>query len=254
MNKGPPRGLPDRFCTACGRRQEYGTAYCAACGNPLPTPDQKTDEVTRDPSGRAEQAEFAPADQEKPDARQVPPTTQSTPSRAFIGAMALLVIAILAVTALIVTISRQQPGTSISQRVEPQPAPAPLVIPVQPQPLPPTVVVPAQPQPSSPPYPVAGTPAQAIADYFALVPYNSEAAWQRLTPRFQVDPSGGWDQYRSFWGQFQRVDVSDITDLGNGTVSARVRYVYRNGKTAGPEYNTYTLVPQNGQWKIDSSS
>jgi serine/threonine protein kinase len=97
--------------------------------------------------------------------------------------------------------------------------------------------------------PVAPTPADyenAVRSYYALLPANREAAWQRMTPNAQAK-SGGWDQYNQWWGSaVSSVEVLSATAQGS-QVTAMLRY---NGTST--EQYVLMFVEQNGQLMIDN--
>jgi hypothetical protein len=59
--------------------------------------------------------------------------------------------------------------------------------------------------------------------------------------------------YRAFWGQIQRVSVSNIVAQPPSTVTATIDYYYKNGQTV-EERTRFGLVYTGGIWKIASSS
>ncbi len=101
--------------------------------------------------------------------------------------------------------------------------------------------------------PSSSTPAQSVTDYYALMPSNPDAGWTRLTERYQQNPGGGFDGYRNFWGQMQSVQVSEVTGAGENTVEATVVYSFKTGKVV-QERHSYTLVPSDRGWLIDTST
>jgi eukaryotic-like serine/threonine-protein kinase len=116
-------------------------------------------------------------------------------------------------------------------------------------PLAPTTAptVPASPQ---------GTPeqlAKAITDYYALVPANLPAAWDRLTTNYQQNHAGGYTGYQNFWTPVQRVKVFDVSTTQGGTVDATVDYVFKDGRVV-EERTSYGLIAEDGLWKINSST
>ena len=134
--------------------------------------------------------------------------------------------------------------------------------------------LPAQPGPSSPapispgqgatepkntptvPGGLPDTPEQserAITDYYALIPDDLPTAWQRLTQKYQQNHAGGFTGYQDFWNPIQRVTVSDVTASQEGAVTATIDYFFKDGRVV-EEQTSYGLVPEEGQWKIDSST
>ncbi|HZE00337.1 MAG TPA: serine/threonine-protein kinase [Pseudonocardiaceae bacterium] len=129
-----------------------------------------------------------------------------------------------------------------------------------------TQSVPAPPGPSSTTeiapttLPVPGssqdTPEQlqgAITSYYALVPGNLPAAWNRLTTNYQQSHAGGFTGYQNFWSPVQRVTVVDVSAKQGDTVDATIDYFFNDGKVI-EEQTSYGLVTEDGLWKIDSST
>jgi serine/threonine protein kinase len=89
-----------------------------------------------------------------------------------------------------------------------------------------------QPSPSeskkSPP-PSGGTAqVQFVADYFADMPGNTDAGWQRLSEDMQ---SVGRSSYEDFWGSIDAVRASDISSLpGQPAVELTLTYTFSDGR------------------------
>ena len=102
-----------------------------------------------------------------------------------------------------------------------------------------------------------GTPtdeqlAQAIVDYYALLPDNTDQAWDRLTPRYQNGTAQNRQYFQSFWGAIQSVSTSSVTGSAPDAAQATITYTYKDGRVV-VERTAYTLAPQDGTLKIDSS-
>lgn len=102
-----------------------------------------------------------------------------------------------------------------------------------------------------------GTPSSAesmsaVSSYYGLLPGNTDAAWQDLTPSYQQQ-AGGRSGYDQFWGQFSRVTATNLSSDGPGTATATITYTRSNGSTTS-ERRTFGLVRQGNKIKIDSSS
>lgn len=101
-----------------------------------------------------------------------------------------------------------------------------------------------------------GTPEQlqeAITDYYALVPGNLPAAWNRLTANYQHNHAGGFTGYQNFWSPVQRVAVVDVSAAQGDAVDATIDYFFKDGKVI-EEQTSYGLVTEDGLWKINSST
>ncbi|HEX8078735.1 MAG TPA: serine/threonine-protein kinase [Jatrophihabitans sp.] len=121
---------------------------------------------------------------------------------------------------------------------------------------------PPSPSPTPTPSPsatqVGGTPtsaqlAQAIRDYYGLLPQNTDAAWRRLTQSFQNGRAGGRESYENYWDGMRRVSVSNVVGIPPNTVQATVNYVFSNG-TEASERTTFGMVSEEGVLKINSQS
>jgi hypothetical protein len=94
---------------------------------------------------------------------------------------------------------------------------------------------------------------KAITDYYALVPGNLPAAWNRLTTNYQQSHAGGFTGYQNFWNPIQGVTVIDVSAQQDGTVDATIDYFFKDGKVV-EEQTSYGPVAEDGLWKIDSST
>ncbi|MGV9414339.1 protein kinase domain-containing protein [Nocardia sp. NPDC003693] len=83
--------------------------------------------------------------------------------------------------------------------------------PVTPGPLPGTSVQPPTAQPSSAPTtPPATKMTDFVREHYALLPANTRAAYDRLSPDYQRR-IGGYDAYRSFWDTISSVETDAVT-------------------------------------------
>jgi eukaryotic-like serine/threonine-protein kinase len=101
--------------------------------------------------------------------------------------------------------------------------------------------------------PTAQQLAQAVTDYYALLPANIQAGWARLTPSYQQAGAGGLNGYEQFWGQFSKVTASNATGQPPDSAEATITYTFKNGQTS-TERRNFQLVFSGGQWKINASS
>jgi serine/threonine protein kinase len=138
----------------------------------------------------------------------------------------------------------QTPATSAS--VTP---PAPSSTP-SPSPTPPTSATSAPPtSPTVSTVSSSKTAAQALQDYYLLLPGNPQAAWNLLTDKFKTSRNQTYDKYKSFWGQYRKVDASGVKEVGKNQVTAHVTY-----DGAKPENDTFTMIQVNGIWMIDAQN
>jgi serine/threonine protein kinase len=121
----------------------------------------------------------------------------------------------------------------------------------------PTTVPTTTPPTSSAPQSPAGgpvTPAavrDAVTSYYALLPGNPQAAYDRTGPTLRRAESR--DNYIAFWNRFSRVDLGPLSVAdGSRSASGSVTY-YENGTALPVEQHTFTLVQDDdGRLLIDS--
>jgi eukaryotic-like serine/threonine-protein kinase len=95
--------------------------------------------------------------------------------------------------------------------------------------------------------------AQAITDYYALLPANTDQAWNRLTKSYQHGTARNRAYYQSFWDAIQAVDVANVSGSAPDSAEATLTYTYKDGHVVR-ERTAFTLVQQGGVLKIDSST
>jgi eukaryotic-like serine/threonine-protein kinase len=100
--------------------------------------------------------------------------------------------------------------------------------------------------------PTADQLAQAITDYYDLLPGDTDQAWDRLTKRYQDGTARSREYFQSFWDQIASVSTSDVTGTAPDSVKATITYTYSDGRVV-VERTAFTLVRQGGILKIDSS-
>lgn len=92
-----------------------------------------------------------------------------------------------------------------------------------------------------------------VEDYLSTVTSDPKTAWSRLTPEFQKD-SGGYGQYKKFWGGFQSADlISDQADPDSGQISYTVEYLHQDGSKSRDDV-TLTLEGTDGDFLISGES
>ena len=104
----------------------------------------------------------------------------------------------------------------------------------------------------------AGTPskselAQAIRDYYALMPDDTDAGWKLLTPTYRRTHGGSRSAYGQFWGAINRVTATEVKGTKPDRVRATITYYFENGQVSR-ESTTFRLVRDDGVLKIDDSS
>jgi len=103
---------------------------------------------------------------------------------------------------------------------------------------------------------VAPTSAQlaaAITDYYAVLPGNTDQGWAHLSNNFQTGTAQNRQYYQRFWDSIERVTATDAHGASPDTAEATITYHFKNGRTA-IEPTVYSLVPEGGLLKIDSST
>ncbi|MCU1474443.1 serine/threonine-protein kinase [Amnibacterium sp.] len=148
------------------------------------------------------------------------------------------------------------PSSPAPTSAGPSLSPSPTAASPSPSPSPtPTATAAPSPSPTATSAPVSGTPtsgqlAGALRNYFALLPGNTDAAWNRLTPSFQQGHAQGRAYFDSFWGGYRSVTVSAVQGEAPDRASATLTYVADDG-TRTVEHDTFRLVRQGGVLKID---
>lgn len=94
---------------------------------------------------------------------------------------------------------------------------------------------------------------KAVTDYYALLPDDTEAAWELLTPAYQRK-TGGWDSYERFWKSIDTVTVTSTKATGPKNVEAAITYVEKSGNGKSSERRSFALVKDGDVLKIDQSA
>jgi serine/threonine protein kinase len=68
----------------------------------------------------------------------------------------------------------------------------------------------------------AGSPSELVAYYYELLPEDTGAAWQLLTPELRDDIEEG--TFEGFWATVDDVDVDDVDYVGEGVVQVTLTY------------------------------
>lgn len=124
----------------------------------------------------------------------------------------------------------------------------------------PTPAASSSPEPTTPAAskpPVSSTPtsaqlAGAVEDYYALLPGDLDAAWDRLTERYQTTTAKSRGTFSDFWGGVDRVRASDVSGRSPGSATATITYEFDDGREF-VERTSYELVEDDGVLKIDRS-
>jgi hypothetical protein len=90
---------------------------------------------------------------------------------------------------------------------------------------------------------------RAVRDYYALLPDQTDEAYDLLTGRAK-EKSRGKRTYTRFWNTIESVDVLD-TDVEGNRVAAELLYKTKSGRTSR-EATSFALVQKNGQLLIEN--
>lgn len=101
--------------------------------------------------------------------------------------------------------------------------------------------------------PTAHELANAIVDYFQIIPGNLDEGWRRLTPRFQVTRAQGRQSYDDYWNTVAQVDVENAVGQPPSGVSATLTYHYKDGRVV-TEPTQFRVVRRNGMLQIDAEN
>lgn len=93
----------------------------------------------------------------------------------------------------------------------------------------------------------AGDPADAVGDYFAVVPDDTDAGWSRLAPSMQDEV--GRDGYEQWWGSVDAVELHSTETVGDNQVQVDLTYVMEDG-SATRETQLLTLEQSDDGWLI----
>ena len=95
--------------------------------------------------------------------------------------------------------------------------------------------------------------AQAVTNYYALMPTDLNAGWLGLTPAYQSAHAGGFAGYQHFWAAVRSVSTSNVTGQPPNSATATITYHYRDGRTV-VERTRFGFMRQGAQWLISTSS
>jgi hypothetical protein len=95
--------------------------------------------------------------------------------------------------------------------------------------------------------------ADAITNYFQIVPGDLSAGWDLLTSHFQKSRAKNWATYQSYWNSVDHVDVTSVQGQPPHTATANLVYYYKNGQVVA-QTTTFQLQRQDGVLKIAAES
>ncbi len=92
-----------------------------------------------------------------------------------------------------------------------------------------------------------GSPEQFVSDYYALLPSDTEAAWELLSSDMQAEV-GSYGDYEGFWSTIDSVIVDDTTAVDADTVE--VTLTYTTDGTSEQEVRQIDVSPQGNGFVI----
>ena len=95
--------------------------------------------------------------------------------------------------------------------------------------------------------------ADAVSNYFQVVPSDLNTGWNLLTPHFQATRAQSWTVYQDYWNSVERVDVTSVSGQPPHTAIASLVYHYKDGRVVS-QTTTFTLQRQDGVLKIAAES
>ena len=102
---------------------------------------------------------------------------------------------------------------------------------------------------SAPPSPAVQDPAQAVTEFFALVPGDLAAAHQLTSPGFQSQfPLA---RFSGFWDDFQDVQIGNVQTESDTTALVDITYVGRDGSTTTERHRVTFVRGEGGQLLLD---
>ncbi|HEX5772345.1 MAG TPA: serine/threonine-protein kinase [Nocardioidaceae bacterium] len=130
------------------------------------------------------------------------------------------------------------PTKSRSPKPEPTPTPTPTRTP--------------SPTPEPTPEEAAGDSADevegAVEDYFATVPDDTDAGWEKLSPSMQAQT--GRDDYEAWWDSVEEVELHSANAVdGEPQVETDLTYYFTDG-SATRETQVLTMEESDGEWLI----
>lgn len=247
---------------------------------PIPTPELVSTPAPASPPEPAPTPEPAPASEPAPTPASVPISArvyvpgpasverarQARTRRRRAAIVIGLAAAVLLVTGTLVAMalssndgsgSNLAGGGTTTSPTAPAPTHAPTTSPASTQ-----VTTPTTPRPTTKTTTTTGSsgaatggnqPMSTILAYYAMMPGNLTTAWGWMTTDYQQNHAGGLSGYESYWKPIRAVSLSNVSQTGPANVVATIDYTYDDGHI-DEERTNFTLVQQNGSWKIAASS
>ncbi|NIH87551.1 protein kinase domain-containing protein [Amycolatopsis granulosa] len=100
------------------------------------------------------------------------------------------------------------------------------------------------------PSPATASAAQAVSDYYALMPGGTDAGWARLGPALQAQ---GKASYVNFWSTITAVTiVGGPRQIDDGTVEVTLDFV--KGSSHSRERHHLGMIQRDGKWLINTDT
>ena len=204
----------------------------------------------------------ADAHRDRPAGRGRGTASGTAPRTAWLGLLAVAAVAA-AVVVGVLALRDEDPVTAAPTRSTstPSTSPAPATTapsrPPSTTSAPPSSTSPPTPTPTPTPSPAGAAPTadqlgRAVTSYYALLPGDLDAGWERLTERYQRTTATDRSTYGRFWGRIDRARASDVDATAPDRVTATITYDYADGRVY-VERTAYRLVREDGVLKIDRS-
>jgi hypothetical protein len=96
----------------------------------------------------------------------------------------------------------------------------------------------------------ASNPVAFVQSYYALLPGNTDAAWQQLGPTAR-NQSQGRTGFDNFYSRMQSVQLQNVRPVGENVVAGTVVFVEKNGQTSSDPYR-FVVGTNDGRQVIES--
>ena len=94
---------------------------------------------------------------------------------------------------------------------------------------------------------------RAVRDYYALLPDDRDAGWDRLSDRYRETTAKDRETYDAFWGSVDKVSTHQVKGTAPDSVTATVRYDFGDGRRV-EEVTAFTFVRDGDALLIDTSA
>ncbi len=101
--------------------------------------------------------------------------------------------------------------------------------------------------------PTAARLRNAITSYYALIPADTDRAWNLLTDGYKASHTSSRQGYEGFWATIDRVETSNVSASPPDRSEATLTYHYKDGRVV-VEQTSFKLVDEGGTLKIADSA